>query len=175
MVEKKIKNSIVRLIKGDVTDLDIEAFVFYARSDLELGSGYGTAISVRGGPEVKKELKAVGSLDMGEAAVTSAGNMKAKYIVHAVGPKFQEVDTEAKLRKTMKSALDAAESKGITRIAFPPMGSGFYGVPPDICAEIMVSEVKTYLENNTKIREVVFCPLHTRDFNPLKARLEVLG
>jgi len=174
-MEKKIKNTILRLEKGDITDMDIEAFVFYARSDLELGSGYGTAILTRGGPNVRKELKNFGTLEVGQAIVTAAGEMKAKYIIHAVGPKFQEKDTETKLRTTMRNALKAAEEKGIQRIAFPPMGSGFYGVPPELCAGVMVSEVKKYVENGSIIKEVVFCALHTRDFNPLNAELEALG
>lgn len=175
-MEKKIKNGIIRLLKGDVTDIDVEAFVYYARNDLELGSGYGTAISLRGGPEVKGELKGKGPLEMGDSVVTSAGSMKAKFIVHSVGPKFQEIDLEAKLRKTMANALKAAEEKGIVELAFPPMGSGFYGVAPDLCAEVMVSEVKKYFENNgAKIKQVVFVPFHTRDFNPIKAKLESLS
>lgn len=175
MVTKKIKNTVIRLEKGDITDMDIEAFVFYARSDLELGSGYGTAILTRGGTNVRKELKNFGTLEVGQVAVTSAGEMKAKYIIHVVGPKFQEKDTETKLRTTMRNALKAAEEKGIQSIAFPPMGSGFYGVPPELCATVMVSEIKKYLGNGSNIKEVVFCVLHTRDFNPLKAQLEALG
>ena len=175
MVEKKIKNSVLRLEKGDVTDIEIDAFVYYARSDLDIGSGYGTAILVRGGLEVKKDLETKGPVADGESVVSTAGMMKAKYIIHSVGPKFQEQNTEEKLRKTMKSALRAADEKGIERVAFPPMGSGFYGIPPDLCAQVMVSTIKEHLGNNTKIKEVVIVPLHMRDFTPLKAQFEALG
>ncbi len=175
MIEKKIKNSVIRLEKGDVTDIEIDAFVYYAKSDLDLGSGYGTAISVRGGPTVKKELESLAPVKLTEAVVSSAGEMKANYIVHAVGPKFQEQDTEAKLIATMKNALKAADEKGIEKIAFPPMGSGFYGVPPDLCAKVMVSTIKEYLGNETRIKEVVIVPMHTRDYKPLQAQIEALG
>jgi len=170
-MEKRINGTSVRLEMGDITDLDIEAFVFYARSDLELGSGYGTAIMVRGGPGVKKELESLAPVKTGEAVVTSAGELKAKYIVHAVGPKFQEPDTEGKLRKTMQAAIEAAEARGIERLAFPPMGSGFYGVPPDLCAEVMVSVLKEHLSNGSRLKEVVFCPLHARDYDPIRKKL----
>ena len=88
--EKKIKNSVIRLAKGDITDLDIECFVFYAQSDLKLGSGYGGAISMRGGPEVQQELDKLGPIELGEAVISAAGGMKAKQIIHANGPKFRE-------------------------------------------------------------------------------------
>lgn len=171
-MERKINQTSVRLEMGDVTELDSDAFVFYARSDLQLGSGYGTAIMVRGGPEIKKELESLAPVQTGEAVVTSAGELKAKSIIHAVGPKFQEPDTEGKLRKTMSAALKAAEEHGIERLAFPPMGSGFYGVPPDICADVMVSVLKAHLSNGSNLKEVVFCPLHSRDYDPIKKKLE---
>jgi len=175
MTEKKINNSVIRLEKGDVTDIEIDAFVYYALEGLDLGSGYGTAISVRGGPTIKKELESLGPIKLTEAVVSEAGEMKANHIIHAVGPKFQEKDTEEKLRATMKSVLKAADEKGIEKVAFPPMGSGFYGVPPDVCAKVMVSTIREHLENDTKIKEVVIVPMHTRDFIPLKARIEALG
>lgn len=175
MTVRKIKNSVLRLQKGDVTDVETDAFVYYARSDLEIGSGYGTAIAVRGGPTIKKELESMKPVETTKAVVSSAGDMKAKFIIHAVGPKFQEKDTEAKLRATMESALKAADEKGFKTVAFPPMGSGFYGVPPDMCAKVMVSTIKKHLENQTGISEVSIVPFHMRDFKPLQAEIEALG
>ena len=76
----------IQLIQGDITDLEIEAFVFYARHDLALGSGFGGAIAVRGGPSVQEELKTFGAVETGAVVVTEAGDMKAGHILHAVGP-----------------------------------------------------------------------------------------
>ena len=92
--EKQIKQSTLRVVKGDITDTEVEAFVFYARSDLQLGAGFGNAIAVRGGQSIQKELETLGNVELGESVVTEAGKLKAKYIVHAVGPAFQEEKIE---------------------------------------------------------------------------------
>ena len=138
----QIGQSVVQLIKGDVTDLAVDAFVFYAQPDLALGSGFGTAISVRGGPTIVKELEALGPVATGEAVVSAAGDLKADFIIHAVGPRFREDDIESKLRTTMVNSLKRAEEKGVERIAFPAMGAGYYGIAPDLCARVMLEEIK---------------------------------
>lgn len=152
-----VHRGFLRLVVADITTLDVEAFVFYARPTLELGSGFGSAIARRGGPAIKKELDAIGSIAPTEAVVTSGGNLKAKYIVHAAGPAFQEADLEQKLRATIAHTLEQAEARGITQIAFPPMGAGFYGVPLPLCAKLTVEAISSHLSNSTTIREVVLC------------------
>jgi O-acetyl-ADP-ribose deacetylase len=169
--ELKIKDSVMRLLKGDITDLDIEAFVFYAQPNLVLGSGYGGAIAARGGPKIQEELKSLGGISTGEAVVTSAGNMKARYIIHAVGPRFQEENIEEKLRKTVLSALQRAEEKQIQRLAFPAMGAGFYGVPLDLCSRVTLGTVKEFLEKSQTIKEVVFCLRDSREYKAFLDRL----
>ncbi len=173
MADTKIINQTrLRLVKGDITDLEVEAFVFYARNDLELGSGFGNAISMRGGPGVKKEIKELGTLPTGQAVVSGAGDMKARKIVHAVGPKFQEPGTPDKLMTTMRSALVAAEQAGITQLAFPAMGAGFYGVPLDLCSKVMLSSLADYLKGKTSIKEVIICLGSNRDHRPFQEALE---
>jgi O-acetyl-ADP-ribose deacetylase len=171
----QIHRSILRLVRGDLTALEVDAVVFYARPDLALGSGFGTAISVRGGAAVQKELKGLGPVAVGQAVVTGAGNLKAKYLVHAVGPRFQEVDTEAKLRATVLSALEAAEAKDVKRIALPPMGAGFYGVSLELCARVMIEAIQSYLEGETNIEEVLLCVMDQREQKPFEARLATLA
>ena len=173
--EKRIGQSTLRLAKADVTDLDIEAFVFYAQPDLKLGSGFGNAIAVRGGPEIQKELDELEPLETGEAAVTGAGKLKAKYIIHAVGPRFREVGTERKLRTTVRRALELVSEKQIERVAFPPMGAGFYGVPLEVCARIMWGTIKEYVEEHATIKEVVICVMDTREYEPFKKALAGLN
>lgn len=170
-----INGRTLRLVKGDITDLEIESFVFYAQHDLTLGSGYGTAISVRGGPSVQEELKTFGRINTGDAVVTSAGEMKAKFIVHAVGPRFQEEDVEGKLRTTMQSALKQTEAKGITAIAFPAMGVGFYGVPLPLSARVTLETIQDHLSGSTPLQEVVVCLLDNREYKPFQSQLKALG
>ena len=172
--EKKIKNSVVRLTKGDITDLDVECFVFYAQSDLKLGSGYGGAISMRGGPEIQKELDTLAPIDVGVAVLSAAGGLKAKHIIHANGPKFQEEDLENKLRVTVQNALKVADANGIKQLAFPPMGAGFYGVPLPTAARVTMETVKQHLEGDTGLKEVVFCLLDSREYGPFQSHLNSL-
>jgi O-acetyl-ADP-ribose deacetylase (regulator of RNase III) len=167
----QINRSIVRLVKGDITDLEVDAFVFYAQPDLALGSGFGTAISVRGGPTIQQELQKLGPVATGEAVVSEAGKLKASFIVHAVGPRFQEDDTEVKLRTTVRNSLKRAEEKGIKRIAFPAMGAGYYGIAPDLCARVMLEAIKSHLQGETGIQEVVICVLDTRQYAAFQAGL----
>jgi len=166
----KVKNSNLRLLKGDITDLDIESFVYYATENLALGSGFGTAISVRGGPKIQKELDEIGKLKITEAVISSAGEMKAKYIIHANGPKFQEENLPEKLKQTIINSLKKAEEKGIKAIAFPPMGAGFYGVPLDQSAEITLTTIKEYLSGETKLEDAVVCLNDNREYIPFEKK-----
>jgi len=166
----EVKNCKLRLVKGDITDLDIESFVYYAREDLALGSGFGTAISVRGGPTIQKELDEIGKIKPSEAVVSSAGEMKARYIIHANGPKFQEENLPEKLKQTILNSFKKAEEKGIKAIAFPPMGAGFYGVPLEQSAEITLTAIKEYLSGETKLDKVVVCLLDNREYIPFEKK-----
>ncbi|RJP72820.1 MAG: O-acetyl-ADP-ribose deacetylase [Candidatus Abyssobacteria bacterium SURF_17] len=171
-IEKKVGNAVVRLQHGDLTALPVDAFVFYAREDLQIGSGYGTAIQTRGGASVKKELDTIGRIKMGGAVITGAGEMKARHIVHACGPKFQEPDIEKKLRQCVQSALAVADKAGIKTLAFPPMGTGFYGVPLDLCANTMLDCIKSFLQTVECLEEVIICVIDYRDYVPFRKKME---
>ena len=164
MIESRIKDTIVRLEKGDLTAMDIEAIVFYASPDLVLGAGFGSAIAARGGMSIQEELKPHGTISTGEAVVTAAGELNSKFIVHAVGPRFQEDNTEEKLTKTMENALKVAKDKGIRKIAFPPMGTGFYGVPLNICAKVMYKVIQEHLLDKSLFEEIVICVMDDREY-----------
>jgi O-acetyl-ADP-ribose deacetylase (regulator of RNase III) len=173
MPQVKINNAILKLEKGDLTALDIEAIVFYAQPDLKLGAGFGNAISVRGGPSIQEELKAIGSISLGEAVITGAGELKSKFIIHALGPRFQEPDTEEKLYKTMKRVLNLAEDKGIKRIAFPPMGTGFYGIPLYVSANVMLNSIRNHLSGKSNLEEVLICVMDNREYTAFEKNWEV--
>ncbi len=170
----QVNNSSIRLMKGDITELEIDAFVFYAQHDLKLGSGFGTAISLRGGPTIQEELDAIGSIGTTDAVITDAGKLKAKHIVHAVGPRFQEVDLETKLRTTILNCLKIADSKGAAGIAFPAMGAGFYGVPLPVCAEVSLRAISDYLCQETGLKDVTVCLLDNREYKPFTDQLTTM-
>ncbi|MFC1500359.1 macro domain-containing protein [Candidatus Zixiibacteriota bacterium] len=167
----QINQSVIRLIRDDVTDIEVDAFVYYAQHDLALGSGFGGAIAVRGGPSVQKELDGLGPLETGEAVVSGAGNLKADSIIHAVGPRFQEENIEEKLRTTMMNTLRCAEEKGFRRIAFPAMGAGYYGILPAVSAEVMMEAIKSHLETQTEIQELIICVFDTPQFDAFQSTM----
>ncbi len=168
----QINQSVIRLIRGDITDLEVDAFVFYAQHDLALGSGFGGAIGVRGGPSIQKELDKLAPVATGEAVITAAGKLKADYIIHAVGPQFQEEDTEAKLRTTVINALKRADETRVERIALPAMGAGYYGIAPDLCARVMLDVIKGHVQGETRLKEIVICVLDTPQYSAFKTELE---
>jgi len=171
MAERRIGDKAIRLVRGDITDMEVEAFVFDITSDCQLGSGYGGAIAQRGGKDVQEALDKVGTLATGEAVLTTAGNMKAKHIIHANGPKYHESDTESKLARATESALRVAEENGISQLAFPPMGTGLYQVPLDLCARVMLETVDKHLHSQTSLKEVAFVALDEREHAALAAQL----
>lgn len=171
-IEKTVGKTVVKLEHGDLTALPVDAVVFYAKENLDLGSGYGTAIQTRGGAEIKKELDEIGSVELGGAVITTAGQLRARHIIHACGPKFQEPDLEKKLRECMMSSLKVANENGIKTIAYPPMGAGFYGIPLDLCARIMAESLRTSLgESSTSLEEVIICVVDYRDYAAFEKRL----
>jgi len=166
-----INGRTVRLVKGDITDLEIESFVFYAVESLALGTGYGNAISVRGGPTIQAELDQIGPVKPTAAVISAAGEMKVSYIIHAVGPKFQEADLEKKLHTTVINVLRAADEKGIKVVAFPAMGAGFYGVPLDVSARVTLKAITEYLAGETGLNDIVICLLDNREYIPYESQL----
>lgn len=172
MVEKKIGGKVIRLVKGDITDMEVEAFVFDITEDAKLGTGYGGAIMIRGGKIIQEELDEIGKVPKAKAVITGAGKMKAKHIIHLNGPKFFEEDEEGKLRKATKNALKLADENKITQVAFPPVGTGLYQVDLKVCADVMVDAVAKHLKGKTGLDEVLFVALDTREYEPLKAKIQ---
>ena len=170
-VEKNVGDGVIRVVQGDIADMEVEAFVYDITEDAKLGTGYGGAITARAGKVVQDELDAIGSCPKGEAIITSAGEMKCKHIIHVNGPKFHEPDQEGKLRSAVQNALKRAEENGLTQIAFPPIGTGFYQVDLQMCAKLMVDTVTEHLKGETSLKEVLFVGLDTREVKPLEANV----
>jgi len=171
----QINRSVVRLSREDITDIEVDAFVFCAQPDLVLGAGFGNAIAVRGGPTIQKELEGLGPVAPCDAVVSAAGNLKSKHIIHAVGPRFQEADIEPKLRETVLNSLKRAEELSLERVAFPALGAGYYGIPPDVCATEMLDVIRSYLGGETSIKEVIICVLDTPQYKAFETRMAGLG
>ena len=174
--ELKVGGNLIRLTVGFITDLaEVDAIVYYARPDLTLGSGFGTAIATQGGPKVQEELKKIGGAKVTEVVVTGGGNLGARHILHAVGPRFQEEDGEKKLAATMANTLRKAEALKLRKIAFPAMGTGFYGIPLDRCAALTLGAAKDFLQTATALGECLFCLRDSRELKVFQKQLQGMG
>ena len=161
-MEKQVNKTLVEVMRGDITEQDTDAIVNAANSQLQHGGGVAGAIVRKGGVVIQEEsniwVKAWGGqVDVGSCAITSAGNLPARYVIHAVGPKMGEGDEDAKLRNATLSSLKMADQRNLQSIAFPAISTGIFGYPIDRCANIMIETTVEYLRSETKLEKVVFC------------------
>jgi O-acetyl-ADP-ribose deacetylase (regulator of RNase III) len=146
------------LLQGDITEMDTDAIVNAANKNLVLGAGVAGAIRTKGGPIIQEECNRIGGAPVGGAAITTGGNLKANYVIHAVGPRMGEGDEDKKLADATSSSLNLAKEKGLSSIAFPAISTGIFGFPKDRCAQIMLARVIENLKKEeTSVRKVVFC------------------
>jgi O-acetyl-ADP-ribose deacetylase (regulator of RNase III) len=153
----KISNSILELVKGDITELAADAIVNAANAQLILGGGVAGAIRRKGGPAIQTECNKIGGTFVGGAVITGGGNLKAKYIIHAVGPQMGEGDEDNKLKNATFNSLKIADKHKLQSIAFPAISTGIFGYPVNKCAEIMLSTIIEYLKGDTGIKKVTMC------------------
>jgi O-acetyl-ADP-ribose deacetylase len=156
-MEVKIKNKILQLHQGDITEMQTDAIVNAANDRLILGGGVAGAIRTKGGPEIQAECNKIGGTFVGGAVITTAGNLKAKYVIHAVGPRMGEGNEDEKLKNATLNTLKLADQNNLKSISFPAISSGIFGFPIGKCAKIMLSTTIEYLEGQTSLEKVVFC------------------
>jgi O-acetyl-ADP-ribose deacetylase (regulator of RNase III) len=171
-MKKQIKNRIIELTKGDITEMNTDAIVNAANAQLILGGGVAGAIRRKGGPTIQEECDKIGGTFVGGAVITTGGNLKAKYVIHAVGPRMGEGDEDNKLRNATKNSLKLADKNSLKSISFPAISTGIFGYPLDRCAEIMLSETINYLKGETGLEKVVYCLFDQPAFDVFKDALE---
>ena len=171
--EHKVGDKLILLIEGDITECDTDAIVNAANTRLQLGGGVAGAIRRKGGPSIQEECNRIGPIGVGEAVLTTGGNLKAKYVIHAVGPKMGEGDEERKLRNATLSSLRVATENGLESVAFCAISTGIYGYPLEDCAEIMLKTTIDFLKNEkTSLKKVVFCLFGQQAYEVFKNELE---
>lgn len=144
------------LRQGDLTEADVEAIVNAANNDLQLGGGVAGAIRRKGGPAIQQECNRIGSIPIGEAALTTGGNLKARYVIHAASMRLGGRTSAESLRTSTRNSLTCAAEKGLRSIAFPAVGTGIASFPLRDCAEIMLDEVIRHLQGKTSLERVEF-------------------
>ncbi|MFX1326091.1 MAG: macro domain-containing protein [Promethearchaeota archaeon] len=172
MREITIKNSKIRLVQGDITELDTDAIVNAANSQLILGGGVAGAIRKKGGPTIQEECNKIGGTFVGGAVITTGGKLKAKHVIHAVGPRMGEGNEDSKLKNATLNSLKLLDQYNLKTIAFPAISTGIFGFPIERCSKIMIETSKEYLECDTQIEEVIFCLFTSSDFEIFERELK---
>src|SRR6202042_2560908 len=146
----------IQIIEGDLTEMDVDAIVNAANNDLQLGGGVAGAIRRSGGPQIQKECDEIGPVPIGGAAITSGGNLKAHYVIHAASMQLGGLTSAQSLRSSTAHALRIAAQKELKTIAFPAVGTGIAGFPMRECAEIMLREAAKHLDGPTSLQKIYF-------------------
>jgi len=144
----------VFISRGDITDSQADAIVNAANNDLQLGAGVAGAIRRKGGPAIQAECDRIGPIPLGEAAVTGAGNLAARHVIHAASMCLGQPTEEENLRAATINSLTRATEIGLRSIAFPAIGTGVAGFPLDRCAKVMLDEIRSHLASSTSIERV---------------------
>lgn len=172
-----IGKSRLELVQGDITEQDTEAIVNAANSSLLGGGGVDGAIHRAGGPQILEECRKIGGCPPGEARITSGGRLKAKYVIHAVGPIYRGGQSgEAQtLANAYRNSLALASEHGIKSVAFPSISTGAYGYPIDKAAAIALRTVMEYLQTHPEIELVRFVLFGQSAYDAYRKALEGLA
>lgn len=155
----------ISLIEGDITKLEVEAVVTAANEALCGGGGVDGAIHRAAGPGLLEECRTLGICNPGEAKITGAYLLPAKYIIHTVGPVWEggEYDEAEVLRSCYESSLQLARENSVGTIAFPCIATGVYSFPKDLACRIAVKTISDWLAKNECPQEVIFCCFEEED------------
>jgi len=169
-----INKTVLELVQGDITDIDTDAIVNAANSSLQMGGGVAGAIRRRGGPAIQEECNKIGRTHVGGAVITTGGTLKARYVIHAVGPVHGMEHEDEKLKEATLNSLMLADRHSIRSVAFPAISTGVFGFPKERCATIMLSTTVAYLEGPAKLERVVYCLYDKETFEIFKDTLKTL-
>lgn len=148
----------IKVVQGDITDLSVDAIVNAANNKLVMGGGVALAIRKKGGKAIEDEAVKKGPIEIGAAVATSAGSLKARYVIHAATMGVDFKTDEVKIRNSCSSALKTADELKLRSIAFPALGCGVGGFSMIASAKIMAQEIMKHLrERRSVLKEIVFC------------------
>jgi len=155
----EIGQTAIELVQGDLTELAADAIVNPSNRELVLGGGVAGAIRRKGGPEIQAECYTLGPIETGEAVMTGGGQLKARHVIHAVGPRWGDghQDEDEKLSQATRNSLVLAEDAGLKTIAFPAISTGVYGFPIERAAEVMLGTVLAFVGPGSRLERITFC------------------
>jgi O-acetyl-ADP-ribose deacetylase (regulator of RNase III) len=148
----------IKIIQGDITKIEVDAIVNAANTSLLGGGGVDGAIHSAGGKAILDECRKIGGCNVGEAVITTAGNLPAKFVIHTVGPIWRggKNNEDQLLANAYRNSLQLAVDNKIETIAFPNISTGVYNFPKERAAKIALSTVSAFLQSNNVIKEVIF-------------------
>ena len=158
-------NGELEIFQGDITDQTTDAIVNAANSHLILGAGVAGAIARKGGPSIQEECNRHGSINVGEAAITGAGNLPCKWVIHAAGMALGEPVTASALENCTRASLDICRKHNISSISFPAIGAGIGGLDINVCAETMLKVAREHLYQFNTPEKIVFVLWDTPAFD----------
>ena len=169
-----MKKNRLEIIIGDITNLDVDAIVNAANTSLRGGGGVDGAIHKAAGPELLEECEKLNGCSTGEAKITGGYSLKAKYIIHTVGPVWLGGyrDEPEVLASCYHSSLKLAKDKKIKTVAFPGISTGVYGFPKDLAAVIAINETRRFLMKNSYPEKVIFVAYDDDSFEAYSKILE---
>lgn len=170
-MQKRLGRIEVKLVQGDITEQETDAIVNAANNHLWMGAGVAGAIKKKGGVEIEREAMSKGPISVGEAMVTGAGGLKAKYVIHAAVMGQDLKTSEEHIRNATLSSLRRAEELKIRSIAFPAFGTGVGGFSVDDCARIMIDAVKDLSNQAESVRQVRFVLFDKESYEIWSVRL----
>ena len=171
-MDVKIAGRTLELVEGDITEMETDAIVNAANDRLILGGGVAGAIRRKGGPQIQADCDRIGGTFVGGAVITTGGKLKARHVIHAVGPRMSEGDEDDKLRNATLNSLKVADENRLKSITFPAISTGIFGFPIQRCAEIMLTTAIEYLRGQTGLERVVFCLYGQDSYDVFARRLE---
>lgn len=169
--------SVIELIQSDITQLDVDAIVNAANNSLRGGGGVDGAIHRAAGTQLVAECIKLGGCPTGDAKITKGYNLKARNIIHTVGPIWHGGNTNESdlLAGCYRKSLLLAVANKCTSIAFPNISTGVYGFPKELAANIAIREVRSFTDKNKSINQVLFCCYDSENFLIYKRLLETLS
>ncbi|MGD2176352.1 MAG: macro domain-containing protein [Anaerolineae bacterium] len=178
-MQTQINGAVLELIQGDITKLDVDAIVNAANERLAHGGGVAAAIARSGGPVIQKEsnewVRKHGRVPTGSAAITSGGNLKVDYVIHAVGPVYGSMSPSRaaqELTSAVKSALQIADEHDLHSIALPAISTGIFGYPLDEAADVMLRAAVDHVKSGTDLKRIAFCLYSPSAFDAFARELE---
>ena len=166
-ISKREINYSIRLIKGDITDQNTDAIVNAANEELILGAGVAGSIKRKGGPTIQEECNFLGRTPTGTAQITSGGNLKTKYIIHAVGPIYQQYSSpkaNSLLFDVVLNSLLKLRELDLSSITFPAISTGIYGFPKEMAAKTMIEAINRFFNTAETNYLIQICLFSEKDF-----------